>query len=144
DGGLVGAHLEADELGAVLGIEAGEEGAIGLSRGLEGLADGELVGHHRRLVGPPDAEARTLVQGKPRDVAVLEGDRAALGRDAAREDLEEAGLAGAVGSDDAEPLPGIDPQADVAQDLAAPQVEMNAGAGKEGAGRAAPCRVAWT
>jgi len=51
-----------------------------------------------------------------RDVLVEQSDRAAVGRELARDQVEERGLAGAVGADDEPALAGLDRQVDARRD----------------------------
>jgi hypothetical protein len=54
--------------------------------------------------------------GHSRDVLVEQGDRAAVGGQLAGDQVEERGLAGAVGADDEPALAGLDEQVDVGRD----------------------------
>jgi hypothetical protein len=55
----------------------------------------------------------------PRDVPVEQGDRAPVGAKLAGDQVEERGLAGAVGADDEPALAGLDRQVDVGGDAQA-------------------------
>jgi len=51
-----------------------------------------------------------------RDVLIEQGDRAAVGRELARDQIEQRGLPGAVGTDDEPALTGLDRQVDARRD----------------------------
>ena len=81
-------NREVHRFGAIFRVEARKPGAEGLARGLEGLANSQIFGHQRRLIGAPDADARPLEQRQARDVLALKGHLAGLGLIAAGQDLE--------------------------------------------------------
>jgi hypothetical protein len=65
------------------------------------VLDGRHVGEEPDVLeGPADPERRDLVGAQADQGVPLEGDRALVGRVETREDVEERGLAGAVGADD--------------------------------------------
>ena len=131
DGGHVRRDLEMHQFGAVFGVEAGQVGQEGLPRRLEGFADRQFVRHDRGLERAADPQPGAGMQRQSRDVPALVGHTPALGLDAAGEHLEQAGLAGAVGADDAQHLAAIHLEADAVQDLAPAEVEVNIFAGEE-------------
>src|SRR5262249_48623854 len=65
--------------------------------------------------GPRDAHAADGVAGRARDVAPLEEDGARRRLHEARQAVHQRGLAGAVGSDDAQDLAAPEAQVDAAQ-----------------------------
>src|SRR5262245_16205457 len=80
-----------------------------LQRDVEVLEHGHARERLRNLKAPNDTEPRPLVRGQARDVTPLEQDAAAVRRQGARHAVDQGGLAGAVGSDQAQALAGSDP-----------------------------------
>src|SRR4029077_4433186 len=82
---------------------------------LEALADGQVRIHRRRL--EDDADALAPAQASPLRVLVEHGDRAAVARSVALEDLDRRRLPGAVRTEQAEYLARLDLEVDAAQCL---------------------------
>src|SRR5439155_22274043 len=76
-----------------------------------------LAGEERDdLVGPRDPQVKAPAARHARDVAVEQGHRAAVGPQLSRDQVEESGLAGAVGADDQTALARLDGQVDARSD----------------------------
>src|ERR1043165_2176837 len=106
---------EGGKGGGGLHVEEGEDfasalGGLGDAGGVEEGAqhdvfeDGEVAEGLDDLEGAADAETRGGVGGKAGEGGIAEADRALVGRDEAADEIEEGGLAGAVGADDEEDL----------------------------------------
>src|SRR5438477_1702513 len=87
-------------------------------RRLHVLEHGESREDVGALEGPPDAQPAEIVRRHARDVAAVERDVPAIGTQMTGDQVEERGLAGAVGSDDG-------------ADRAARHAERHAGDGHE-------------
>ncbi len=74
---------------------------------------GEIVEYVDQLEAAGDAGLHALRHGRPRDVLAPEEDLARLGRQQRADDIDERGLAGAVGADKRDELALLDAQVDV-------------------------------
>src|SRR5262249_15836116 len=105
------------------------------------VLDGEIAEGLHDLEGPAEAARADLMRGQPRDVVAVEDDPSLVRRVEARDDVEERGLAGAVGPDDAHDLAGGRAQGDVANggqpaEALGDRVKLeHSGARRGGAGR---------
>src|SRR5262245_2081676 len=77
------------------------------------LDHGHLAERLELLKGAPDSAPADLVGPEPVDGDAVEEDLPGVGRDKAREHVEERGLARAVGADDADELARRDPKGDL-------------------------------
>jgi hypothetical protein len=66
------------------------------------VEDRQVVEQAEPLEGASDAQAGQLVRPEPVQLLVAPGQRAGVGYDEAARDVEQRGLAGAVGADDAD------------------------------------------
>src|SRR5262249_28740085 len=103
-----------------VGTTPERRGAARLGRaGLRGHAHvvehGDLRKDVRDLECLREAQAIDALGGQPRDVLAAEAHHAAARGEQAGHDIEQRGLAGAVGADDREDLPGLDGEADARQ-----------------------------
>lgn len=90
------------------------------------LEDGHDVVGHRQLAEDrcllrqiADAGARAAVHGLMADVEIIDQHAALIGAHQADDHVETGGLAGAIGTEQADDLAAFDAQADVTHDLAA-------------------------
>ena len=97
-------------LGARKAVQAGVKPQIAGDRHVE--VQRRLLEHH--------AEAGERRHGVAADVAAVDGDFAAVGDEQAGEQLEQGGLAGAVGPEQRDELAGVDAQVDAVERLARP------------------------
>src|SRR5262245_55369153 len=113
---------EADEGEQLLGMAAvvggrardhGAQGGIALRHAHEHVIEAAHLPEDAGLLeGPDEAEPRDLRHAQPRDLAAVEADRAAVYRMGAHDRVEQRGLAGAVGADEADDLALADGKAD--------------------------------
>src|SRR5205814_8638616 len=78
-----------------------------------GLEQAERAVELRDLDRAADTQARDLARRQAGDVAALVGDRAAIGLEVAGDHVDEGGLAGAVGADQADHRVLLDRRADL-------------------------------
>src|SRR4029077_15610474 len=105
---------------------------VGVSRGAQRVADAQRGRNERRLEGASEAEPRALVRRQRRDAALAARDRAAIRMHAAREHVEERGLAGPVGTGKTEDLSCVDRDLDVVEGHERPVCLADAAAGERG------------
>ena len=98
---------------------------------LEVLLDGEPGEHVVVLRHVADAEPDEPVGLGRGDVGAPQGDRPAAHRHEAEERLEQRGLAGAVGPDDADQLAGVELEVAAVEDVDAGHVAGDEGVGRE-------------
>ncbi len=87
-----------------------------LEHGHDVLLDGQAAEDRRFLRQIADAEAGALVHRQARDVAAVDGDAAFVGGYEAGDHVEDGGLAGAVGAEQADRLATTDGEADAFDD----------------------------
>src|SRR5438477_11294914 len=90
------------------------EAAAGLPRHGDDqvVGAGEAAEQDRALIGAADAATDALVRRQGRHILAEEDDAAAIGAIVAADDIEQRGLAGAVGAEDGQPLAGLDGEGD--------------------------------
>jgi hypothetical protein len=89
------------------------------------------------LEGARDAQRRHLVRGALRELDAVEVDAAAGGRVDAADQVEDCGLAGAVGADQREDLAPLHVEADLVDGQHATEAHAQVARGEQRAGRAA-------
>ena len=144
DAALVAEGKGADEGGGVVLEAALLEGDADLGAGANGVesfdggaeleegADGHLGGERRAFGKVGDVAAH--VEGVGEGVAGGDGEGAVGGRDDARQDAEERGLAAAVGTEEGDGLAGVEVEGEVGKGLAASEAAGEVAGFDEGGG----------